>query len=95
MTHGGKREGAGRKEGVPNKITAQQKEMITAILDNELPFISEVLEKLRSKNPDAYMRHVISLTEFNVAKMQRTEIANEDGSNLVIEIKRTIVENKP
>lgn len=32
--HGGKREGAGRKKGVPNTLTADLKEMILGALDD-------------------------------------------------------------
>ena len=40
---GGKREGAGRKTGVPNKATKESRELVKKILDSNLPSIQKWL----------------------------------------------------
>ncbi len=50
---GGKREGAGRKKGVPNKQTRVLKDMILMALDGVGG--QEYLEKQAKKNPTAFM----------------------------------------
>jgi hypothetical protein len=50
---GGRREGAGRKKGVPNKINSELKEAILAAL-NEVGGVDYLVEKAR-ENPVAFL----------------------------------------
>jgi len=51
--NGGKREGAGRKKGVPNKLTTDLKEMILGALDKAGG--QDYLIEQSEKNPVAFM----------------------------------------
>ncbi len=53
MAKGGKRPGAGRKKGVPNKLTTDLKAMILQSLANVGG--SAYLEQQSEKNPNAYL----------------------------------------
>ena len=53
MPAGGKREGAGRPKGVPNKMTKALKEMILGALDDAGG--QEYLAKQAEENPSAFM----------------------------------------
>ena len=53
MSHGGKREGSGRKKGVPNKSNADLKAMILGALNNKGGIT--YLEEQADKNPVAFM----------------------------------------
>lgn len=51
--HGGKREGSGRKKGVPNKINAELKDMILGALNDEGG--QKYLRRQANENPTAFM----------------------------------------
>lgn len=53
MARGGKREGSGRKKGVPNKINADLKGMILTALENKGG--ASYLEVQAEKNPAAFL----------------------------------------
>lgn len=53
MARGGKREGSGRKKGVPNKLTGDVKAMILEALENKGGV--SYLEKQADANPVAFM----------------------------------------
>lgn len=53
MAKGGKREGAGRKAGTPNKLTTEVKEMILAALDRAGGI--EYLTTQAHENPNAFL----------------------------------------
>ena len=56
MAKGGKRSGAGRKAGVPNKITTELKEMIRGALDKAHPEGAEAyLVQQAQNNPNAFL----------------------------------------
>lgn len=66
--HGGKRPGAGRKPGVPNKITTALKDMILAALDQAHPDGSiAYLKAQASANPTAFLTLVGKVLPLQVA----------------------------
>jgi len=69
MANGGKREGAGRKKGVPNKLNATVKEMVIGAL-SEAGGQNYLLEQSKS-NPTAFMTLV--------GKVLPTQITGENG----------------
>ena len=74
-------EKAGRKPGSENKITRETKEVIADLLKLTAPIYAELLiEKAKSKNPDEkieFMTRFEKLIEFDVPKLQRSEIKAE------------------
>jgi hypothetical protein len=75
---GGKRERAGRKRGVPNKLTGQVKEMILAALDDAggVDYLTEQAEQ----NPAAFMTLL--------GKVLPLQVSGDCGAALVVEIVR-------
>lgn len=65
MPSGGKRPGAGRKKGIPNKITGDLKSMILGALDNKGGI--EYLEKQADQNPVAFLTLVGKVLPMTVA----------------------------
>jgi len=88
---GGKREGAGRKPGVPNKATTEAREAIKALLDANLPFIQSwsvstaegIFDDQAGKwivqpNPAKACEIVQNLVEYSVPKLARTEVVGDE-----------------
>ena len=63
----------GRRLGTPNKATKMQREFIQDILDNQTDRIQVELSRLKGVE---YLKVIISLFEFTMPKLGRTEIAN-------------------
>ena len=70
----------GRPKGVPNKATRRSREVIAAILENNVDKVQGWLEAIETKDgPRAAFDCVMSLMEFGVPKLARTELTGEDG----------------
>lgn len=77
--NGGKREGAGRKKGVPNKVGAAQKEFIANILSRKKIDFEDAFDSLTEKDKvGAY----IKLMEFVVKKPTQDMDVTTDGESL-------------
>ena len=68
---GGKREGAGRKPGVPNKTTAQVKEALGVFISNNVDKLNDWIAEVDdpAKRIDLYFKAM----EYAVPKLARTE----------------------
>ena len=88
---GGKREGAGRKPGVPNKATQEARELVKRILDNNLPnieswilstaegiFDDQTGKYIVQPNPAKACEIVQNLVEYSVPKLARTEVVGDE-----------------
>jgi len=94
---GGRRPGAGRKKGVPNKTTGQARAMFQAFVDNRSAEINELWGKLANgytykqgketihvpPNPAQALNVMGRLAEFILPKLNRTEVTGADGAALV------------
>jgi hypothetical protein len=78
MAHGGKREGAGRKLGEPNKITTELKEMILDALDKAGGV--EYLQQQADKSPTAFL----SL----IGKILPMQVSGEGGGPISVVIRK-------
>ena len=59
----------GRPKGVPNKSTAEIREVMATIFTTELPNVLEALEKVREKGrEDKYVELMLRLAEYHVPK---------------------------
>lgn len=97
MARGGKRSGAGRKKGVPNKVTGSLRERLLASGPSPLEFLVELYRapepKMRPKeNPivfaTRYKQWASDRVEAGKAaapffhpKLQSIEVKNEDGDS--------------
>ena len=80
----------GRKKGVPNKTTAELKEIITRIVGNQLEHIENDLNKIRKNDPAEAMRLSQKFIEYVLPKQTKIDLEaelNHKVSKVVIEIK--------
>jgi len=64
MSAGGKREGAGRKGGIPNKATLEFKEAINNLIDSATPHMIEWLERVAKDDPYKALDLVHKMSQF-------------------------------
>ena len=95
---GGKREGAGRKTGVPNKATKESRELVKKILDSNLTSIQKWLSQtaegimddttgkyLVLPNPGKACDIVNGMIEFSVPKMARVEHSGDKENPIIVQ----------
>ena len=59
----------GRPKGVPNKSTAEIREVMATIFTTELPNVLDSLEKIREKGQEAkYVELMLRLAEYHIPK---------------------------
>lgn len=81
----------GRKKGVPNKTTAEIKEIITRIVGNQLDRLEADLDKVRKDDPIEAMKLATKLIDYVLPKQTKMELEGElthRVEKVVIEIKR-------
>jgi len=81
---GGKREGAGRPAGVPNKATAEVKEAIAAFTSANVDKLDMWLNSIDdpAKRLDLYFKAL----EYTMPKLARSEMVGNDGGPMVVQI---------
>lgn len=81
----------GRKKGVPNKTTAEIKEIITRIVGNQLQHIEKDLDKIRKDDPAEAMRLSQKFIDYVLPKQTKIDLEGEikhQVNKIVIEIKK-------
>ena len=78
--------GLGRKTGTTNVLTANVKQTIAMIVNEELPKLTDTLEVIKKKNPDNYAKLILKMAEIVIPKRQEVEITNEEA----IDVKATL-----
>jgi hypothetical protein len=81
----------GRAKGVPNKTTAELKEIITRIVGNQLEHIENDLNKIRKNDPAEAMRLSQKFIEYVLPKQTKIDLEGEikhKVNKVVIEIKK-------
>lgn len=85
MAKGGKRQGAGRKPGIPNRATTHAREAIAHFVDRNSPRLQGWLDKIAEKDgPQAAFDCVKELLEYHVPKLARTELTGPNGGVLQV-----------
>lgn len=80
---GGKKLG-GRKKGTPNKLTADKKALMSAIVDYGLTNGERWLERVARKNPARALEALAKLAEYTLPKLAKTDV-NVSGGVQVLE----------
>lgn len=90
---GGKREGAGRKPGVPNKRTA---EIQKAVEESGLSPLQYMLSVMRdeAEEPRVRLNAAISAAPYVHSKLSSVEMTGKDGAPLIEGITITLVAPK-
>jgi hypothetical protein len=80
---GGKRPGAGRKAGVPNKITGDVKAAIAAFTSANVDKLDEWLNSIDdpAKRLDLYFKAL----EYSMPKLARTEHAGDKENPIIVQ----------
>ena len=82
----GHHNGTGRKKGSIAKSTKITREIIAHALSGQEVNIMDALEKLSSKNPEAYINAIAKLLNYAVPKLQSTEIKSENSRKIEINL---------
>ena len=75
----------GRPTGVPNKSTAAAREAIAAFVEGNVDRLTGWLDKMAEDNPEAAFKAFMSVVEYHVPKLQRSEITGKDGKDIIPE----------
>lgn len=68
---------AGRPPGEPNKATSMARQAITAFVEQNTPRLNRLLDKIEAENPKAAFDAIMSVVEYNLPKLARSEIENK------------------
>lgn len=79
-------ESAGRQKGVQNKSTANAREAIAKFVDGNADRLHGWLDQIAEKNPQAAFDAFMSVVEYHIPKLQRSELTGKDGDKLVVQI---------
>ena len=71
----------------PNKSTKLMKEAFALLVEQNLPRMNELLDRVAEDNPEKALDLIIKLSERFVPALARTEITGQDGSDIFKEIK--------
>jgi hypothetical protein len=85
----------GRKKGVPNKATREAREAIAMFVESNTDKLQGWLDKIAEESPLAAFDRFMSVVEYHIPKLARTEHTGADGKGpveLVIN-KKIIYEN--
>lgn len=85
MAKGGKRSGAGRPKGSPNKSTADVRAAIALIAQNKISEVERWLTRGAKDDPLGAARTFVQLLEYHIPKLSRTELST-GSDTLRIEI---------
>lgn len=78
--------GKGRPKGAANKTTKQAREVLTAIIDGQIPHAQAALDSLRKRDPKGYIDALTKLAEFVLPKLNRTQHAGDDENPLQVNV---------
>ena len=79
--------GPGRPKGVPNRSTSQARENVSFFISANVPKLNRWLEDIERVNGSlAAFTALVSLLEYHVPKLARTEITGANDGPIAIEI---------
>lgn len=76
------KKGEGKKPGTTNRLTRDKKEIISSVLDNQLPKVNEVLNAMFKTEPHRAIELTLKLMEFVIPKMKAVEHSGAEGRDL-------------
>jgi hypothetical protein len=90
---------AGRKDGSTNKSTALAREAIASFVDGNADRLTGWLDRIAEDNPKAAFDSFMSVVEYHIPKLARTEHAGDKNNPLeatITVIERVIIKpNEP
>src|SRR5579864_6813292 len=71
--------GPGRPKGTPNKATTTVRDAFSAFVENNVPKVQEMFDRVAKDDPAKALDLLARLSEFVVPKLARSEISGEIG----------------
>jgi len=71
--------GKGRRKGSKNKATAELRAVVKQLTEGLAPEVEKWIKRGAKRNPIAAANLVVTLLEFAVPKLQRTELTGANG----------------
>lgn len=78
-----KPKGAGRKAGTQNKATANAREAIAEFVDGNADRLTGWLDQIALDNPKDAFNCLMSVVEYHIPKLARTELTGNEGKDLI------------
>lgn len=79
MARDGTKTGGGSRKGVPNKATQEAREAIAMFVDGNADKLENWLEQIAADNPKDAFNCFMSVVEYHIPKLQRTDNRFIDG----------------
>lgn len=84
----------GRQKGTVNKTTATAREAIAAFIDGNVERLNGWLDQIAEKDPDAAFKAFMSVVEYNIPKLARTEMqALDKNGNKADNVSKIVIEH--
>ena len=78
----GQKPGPGRPKGVANKSTQTAREAIAKFVDGNADRLAGWLDEIAAENPQKAFDAFMSVVEYHVPKLARTEMTGKDGGDI-------------
>ena len=93
----GSKKTGGRAKGTPNKVTTNARESIALFVDGNVDRLITWLDEIALSDPKKAFDAFMSVVEYHVPKLQRTELTGKDGkefnlANLIAEARKRVAE---
>jgi hypothetical protein len=74
----------GRPKGVPNKATTQCREAISRFVNTNVHRLEAWLDKIAENDPEAAFKAFMSVVEFHIPKLARTEEVGNKNQTVIV-----------
>ena len=96
MPRGGKREGAGRPRGIPNRTTMDVRQAIAVFAEANVQRMSGWLQDIEALDgPAKAMELYLRALEYHVPKLGRSEVTGDGGGPIEMVIRDLAKERDP
>lgn len=83
----------GRPPGRLNKKTASGREAIANFVDGNTDRLNALLDRIAEDDPIEAFKAIMSVVEYHIPKLQRTEVTGKDGERLNISVNTGVIVN--
>lgn len=80
---GGRRSGAGRRKGIPNKVTTEVRAIFKGIMERNASKVEAWIAAVAKDDPARATELLLRLAEFHLPKLARTEVGGLADTPLV------------